>query len=107
MVQITVTILLADKSGQSCVDGVKAKELLNREVIPSLSDGNHVVFDLKSVKTMSSSFSNALLASIVLQRGPEALKSVSFVNCTANVRFFITAALEFGRQLHERKVNGN
>jgi len=92
---MTQTIRLIDQFGPFCANGELATKFLREYITPALSLGE-ITIDLDGIKSMNSSFSNALFANLVIQQGPTVLNRLSFVRCRPGVRLLIASALEMG-----------
>lgn len=87
---------IKERFGTLCANGDKALSFLHDEVIPLIHEGKSIAFDFAGVRNMNSSFSNALLANLVMQEGVEVLDRITFKNCNANIKALVNAALDFG-----------
>ena len=79
-------------------DGEVANAFRFTEVEPALSQGAEVAFDFEGVTNMTSSFCNALIATLMAHHEAEFNSRVSFLNCTGVVKDFISMAMALGRR---------
>jgi len=68
------------------------------EVEPVLSRGESIVFDFEGVTNMTSSFSNALVATLMAHHPTEFGDLVRFKNCDPVIKCFVSASISLGRK---------
>ena len=79
-------------------DGEEANAFRFTEVEPALAQGAEVSFDLAGVTNMTSSFANALVATLMAHHLEDFAQRVRFTNCDPAVRQLISAAIALGRR---------
>ncbi len=84
--------------GSFLSNGEAANAFRFTEVEPALSQGAEVTFDFEGVTNMTSSFCNALVATLMAHHEAEFNSRVSFLNCTGVVKDFISMAMALGRR---------
>ena len=89
---------MAERFGTFLSDGDVANAFRFTEVEPALAQGHEVVFDFGGVTNMTSSFCNALVASVVAHHVEDFATRIKFSNCDPLVKQFITGAVALGRQ---------
>lgn len=102
---MTKIILMNNRFGKLCANGDNALFFLKNEVLPIANKGEDLIFDFENVRNMNSSFSNALFANLIMQKGMSVLDNVKFKNCGVNIQLSIKAALELGCSKINNKVN--
>lgn len=97
-----VVFQMEDRFGSFLENGDLANAFRFTQIEPALSRGDTVVFNFAGVTNMTSSFCNALFATLMAHHEPEFNNQVSFLNCTPIVKDFIIAAMALGRrEAHE------
>lgn len=94
-----VVFQMEERFGSFLENGEVANAFRFTQVEPELSRGGSVAFDFAGVTNMTSSFCNALIATLMAHH-EDAFKAhrISFLNCTPIVKDFITAAMALGRR---------
>lgn len=93
-----VKFQMEERFGSFLSNGEAANAFRFTEVEPALSQGVEVVFDFEGVTNMTSSFCNALIATLMAHHESEFNNRVSFLNCTGVVKDFISMAMALGRR---------
>ena len=88
---------MAERFGTFLSDGEVANAFRFTEVEPALVRGHDVVFDFSGVTNMTSSFCNALVATIVAHHVEDFATRIKFINCDPLVKQFILGAVALGR----------
>ena len=68
------------------------------EVEPALSEGREVTLDFRGVTNMTSSFGNALVATLMAHHSEDFSERVRFANCDPLIREMILGAIALGRR---------
>jgi len=89
---------MRERFGSFPWDGEVANAFRFTEVEPALVQGAEVIFDFAGVTNMTSSFCNALVATLVSRHPNECARQVRFANCDPVIREFILAAIALGRR---------
>ena len=89
-------INIKEFAGDFCGDGDKASLIKITKIDPLLNEGKNLMLDFTGVRSMNSSFSNALIANLIGQRGIDVLQHVSFHGCNEKVKVLIEIAVELG-----------
>ena len=89
---------MRERFGSFLSCGEAANEFRFTEVEPALTQGAEVVFDFSGVTNMTSSFCNALVATLMEHHSAEFERQVRFASCDPVVRQFIVAAMAIGRR---------
>ena len=84
-----------DSFGEACFNAGLASQVRTEKVDPFLEQAEQIVFDFEGVRSMNSSFCNALIANLI-SRHPEALTRIKFANCRSNLKILIQAAVDLG-----------
>ncbi len=90
--------LLSERFGSFLSDGEAANAFRFTEVEPLMSKGHEIVFDFAGVTNMTSSFCNALVATLIAHHESEFNASVRFANCEMALKELIRAAIALGRR---------
>lgn len=88
---------MEERFGSFLSDGNLANAFRFTEVEPALARG-FVVFDFRGVTNMTSSFCNALVATLAARDFNEFSAKVRFSNCDALIQTFIRGAVAIGRR---------
>ena len=102
---MTKIIHLNNHFGKLCANGDNALTFLTKHVVPCLDSGEKIVFDFTTIKNMNSSFSNALFANLIMQKGTSVLKQIKFTNCNQRVQVVVNAALELGYSKEKKRYS--
>ena len=89
---------MAERFGLFLANGDEANAFRFTEVEPALASGCEVIFDFARVSNITSSFGNALVASLMAHHPLEFAQRVRFINCDPAVRQIISAAITLGRR---------
>ncbi len=92
------TFNMADRFSSFLSDGEAANRFRFSEVEPTLAKGDEVTFDFGGVSNMTSSFCNALVATLMAHHPSEFDARVRFVGCDPAVKELIRAAITLGRR---------
>jgi len=95
---MTINFQMAERFGSFLADGVLANEFRFTEVEPALTQGHVITFDFAGVTNMTSSFCNALVATLIAHHMVEFTAQVRFTNCDGVVRQLIGGAIVLGRR---------
>lgn len=94
-----------DEFGPFCADGGRAVSFFKSSLVPLLESGQEVVVNFSGVRNLNSSFSNALLSSMILKYGPSVCNRVRFSNVRKNVQILIETSISLGKSLYEQEAN--
>lgn len=89
---------MCDEFGRICANGDKAFDFMKERVVPALEHGDTIVFDFSGVRSINSSFSNALFGKMIAIRGKALLDQLRIVHCNESVKPIIESALYLGLQ---------
>lgn len=89
---------MAERFGSFLANGDLANEFRFTEVEPALAKGAEITFDFAGVTNMTSSFCNALVATLLAHHEAEFNARVRFTNCDGVVRQLIVGAIALGRR---------
>lgn len=104
---MSLHIQLFPEFGDFCANGEKAAAFRFSRIDPFLNSEDTIVIDFANVRNINSSFANALIANLISQNSPDALKKLSFANCNPRVRGSIEVAIALGLQrFQERHERG-
>ncbi len=92
------TFIMAERFGSFLADGEIANAFRFTEVEPALAEGREVIFDFSGVTNLTSSFSNALVATLMAHHPQKFAQQVRFAHCDPAVRQLIGAAIALGRR---------
>lgn len=81
--------------GEACFNAGLASQVRSEKVDPFLGHAEQVIFDFEGVRSMNSSFCNALIANFIY-RHPKMLSRIKFANCRSNLKILIQAAVDLG-----------
>ncbi len=84
--------------GTFLANGDVANAFRFTEVEPALTEGAEVTFDFCGVTNMTSSFCNALVATLMAHHPRDIAERVRFTNCDGAIRELIRAAIAIGRR---------
>lgn len=101
---MTTHLKMCELFGDILLDGSAANRFRHEVVLPELTAGNVVVFDMVGVTNMTSSFANALIANLVHLNKDVFFKNVRFANCTPTVKVLIKLAIQFGESLSPHAI---
>ena len=88
---------MKERFGAFLADGEVANAFRFTEVEPAIARGEHVVFDMESVRNMTDSFGNALFGTL-FKNHPELLRGgIEFRNCSSLMRTLVSAAVQFAK----------
>ncbi len=87
-----------DEFGRICTNGDKAFDFMKGRVVPALEHGDIIVFDFSDVRSINSSFSNALFGKMIAIRGKTLLDQLRIVHCSESIKQIIESALYLGLQ---------
>ena len=88
---------MAERFGSFLADGEIANAFRFTEVEPALSQGHEITFDFVGVTNLTSSFCNALVATLVAHHVEDFATRLKFKNCDPLVKQFIQGAVALGR----------
>jgi hypothetical protein len=89
---------LEERFGSFLANGDIANVFRFTEVEPALAEGKDIVLDFHGVSNMTSSFSNALVATLWAHHPREFEAHVRFANCDPLIREMLRGALALGRR---------
>lgn len=89
---------MEERFGTFLASGDVASVFRFTEVEPALSKGKQVVFDFHGVTNMTSSFCNALVATLIAHHIEDFAERIRFTNCDALIRQMILGAVSLGRR---------
>ena len=89
---------MEERFGSFLCNGEVANAFRFTEVEPALAQGREVIFDFAGVTNMTSSFCNALVATLMAHHKAEFEKGVRFTNCDPVIGDMIRAAIALGRR---------
>ena len=95
------TFVIADLFGEFCADGERAAEFRVATLESLVSSGKSVFLDFQDVRGMNSSFSNALIATLIENQGSDAISRLRFLNCRELTKLHIRSSITLGLQLAE------
>lgn len=100
MRQKMLEIDLFERFGPVCGDGALSLKMLREEVIPALEKYQSVEFRCGGVRVMSSSFSNALFANLVADKGHGVTSHIRILEAASIVKAEIRSAFQLGLRRH-------
>jgi STAS-like domain of unknown function (DUF4325) len=89
---------IVERFGSFPANGDVANAFRFTEVEPALAEGAEVTFDFAGVTNMTSSFCNALVATLMAHHAMEFAQRVRFINCDPAIQELIKAAIAIGRR---------
>lgn len=89
------TILLHDTVGDFAENKDIARDLREKEILPTLESGNEITLDFDRVAGATQSFIHALISEPIRRYGNEALDRIFFKNCNETVQKIITIVSEY------------
>jgi hypothetical protein len=89
---------MEERFGTFLSNGDVANAFRFTEVEPALTEGREVHMDFQGVTNMTSSFCNALVATLVAHHIEDFAQRIKFLNCTPLVRQMILGAVALGRR---------
>ncbi|MFZ4483922.1 MAG: STAS-like domain-containing protein [Chthoniobacterales bacterium] len=89
---------MEERFGSFLANGDVANAFRFTEVEPALAEGKSVVLDFGGVTNMTSSFCNALVATLVAHHVEDFAERIRFANCDALIRQMILGAVSLGRR---------
>lgn len=95
---MNTTIRLSERFGSFLLNGDQANLLRFTEIEPKVSMGTIVEIDFDGVTNMTSSFCNALVATLVAHHPVDFAQKVRFKNCDPLIREMILGAVTIGRR---------
>lgn len=87
---------IKDEIGEFCAEGRIGIDFMNNRVIPLLDAQENIVMDFDGVRSMNSSFANALFANLARKYGQRIITRLVFKNIRDNVKNEIIGGLSFG-----------
>lgn len=87
--------------GSFCSNGETGLNLLVDVVKPAIEKENRVIFDFTGVRSVNSSFSNALFGNIIKRYGRGVLKQITVSNANTYVQNEVKAAFLMKSNLQE------
>jgi len=87
---------IKDEIGEFCAEGRIGLEFMNKRVIPLLDAQENIIMDFDGVRSMNSSFANALFANLAKIYGEKIVNRLVFKNIRDNVKSEIIGGLSFG-----------
>lgn len=94
---------LRDRFGSFLSDGNNANIFRFTYLEPALTAGESIVLDFREVTNMTTSFSNALIATLLARHSDVFFQRVRFENCNSVIRELILFSLMVGRRESEQK----
>lgn len=95
---------MKERFGDFLVNGELANKFRFEEVVPWITSGNDIVFDMAGVSMITSSFGNALIANLVHYNEEDFFAHVRFSNCDETCRGLIKIAVNFGLSLQKSPI---
>jgi hypothetical protein len=89
---------MSERFGSFLVNGDDANVFRFTAIEPELSRGIQIEFDFRGVTNMTSSFCNALIASLVAQHVTDFRDKMRFKNCNPVIQEMILGAIALGRR---------
>ncbi|WP_162573700.1 STAS-like domain-containing protein [Variovorax sp. PBL-H6] len=90
LTQLSLHQLALGPSGQGSALGSRARAVgLRRQVEAALEEGSKVVLDFDGVQA-TQSFVDELIGVVVLERGPDVLRQVSFKRCSTDMKAIVS-----------------
>ena len=89
---------MAERFGSFPSNGEVANAFRFTEVEPALASGAEILFDFAGVSNMTSSFCNALVATLMAHHVEDFGSRVRFANCDPAVKQLIAGAIALGRR---------
>lgn len=96
-------IQLSDEFGDFLADGEVAAAFRYRRIDPFVHSHERILLDFQGIRSMNSSFANALIANLVSQ-SPEVFPKLHFANCNPRIRVTIETALALGMERLQQKI---
>ena len=95
---MNTTIRLSERFGSFLLNSDQANLLRFTEIEPKISMGTIMEIDFDGVTNMTSSFCNALVATLVAHHPMDFAQKVHFKNCDPLIREMILGAVGIGRR---------
>lgn len=95
---VRTIFFMSERFGAFPWDGELACAFRFTEVEPALAQGREVTFDFRGVTNMTSSFCNALVATLVAHHIEDFARRIRFANCDPLIRQMILGAIALGRR---------
>jgi hypothetical protein len=93
---------LVDRTGSFAEDKDVARELRDREILPSLAGSSSpLVLDFSGVELATQSFIHALLSQAIRTHGPAALDRLTFKGCNRDIRTLVTVVSDYSQEAIE------
>lgn len=89
---------MEERFGSFLASGDLANKFRFIEVEPELALGNNVLFDFQGVTNMTSSFVNAMVATLVAHHIEDFGERLRFANCDPLIKQIILGAVALGRR---------
>jgi len=89
---------MKERFGSFLASGDVASAFRFTEVEPVLAQGREVTLDFHGVTNMTSSFGNALVATLMSHHPEDFSERVRFANCDPLIRQMILSAIALGRR---------
>lgn len=89
---------MKERFGSFLANGDVANAFRFTEVEPALTQGREVTMDFHGVTNMTSSFGNALVATLMAHHPDDFSERVRFANCDPLIRQMILSAIALGRR---------
>lgn len=87
-----------ERFGSFLADGNLANEFRFTEVEPVLSIGGEILFDFSGVRNMTTSFSNGLVATLVVHFPTEFASRIRFRGCDPLIKEMLQASMAIGKR---------
>lgn len=89
---------MKERFGSFLASGDIANAFRFTEVEPALAQGREVTMDFHGVTNMTSSFVNALVATLMAHHPEDFATKVRFANCDPLIRQMVSSAIALGRR---------
>lgn len=89
---------MEERFGTFLANGDVANAFRFTEVEPALTEGKEVHLDFLEVSNMTSSFCNALVATLVAHHIEDFMHRIKFLNCTPLIRQMLLGSVALGRK---------
>ncbi len=90
-----ITIRISDLTGNFAENKDKAKDLRDKQVLPTIANGGHVVLDFADVDSTTQSFVHALISKVFQDRGEKAFELIEFKNCSGPVKSLVSTVVNY------------
>jgi hypothetical protein len=101
---VTSDVQFAREFGTHLGDGEKAARIRLTRLQSGAALGLPMTLDFTGVRSVNSSFMNALLAGLVEEHGMSAVDRLTFKGCNPAVRVLVEAAIDLGLQKAELRT---